>query len=1186
MLSAPLILRPKDVSIGALRAIADMLGRSSGADELEQALRRYGSASNDAALAAFCHLVADLSHHGWELSPAGDHLRACPPAALQAAEGEPLHVVKRRRREHNARPRLRQLADPAVREFLRRMEAPRLYGGRRVSIRDVIDDGHSLAMALADADRLPPTERLDALEALVRPVVQVATAQARCELTGLPLLEIWRYFRHTWSLEYRPTPGRSLYLLVRNAARPNAPVIGIASLANATLQQGDRDRWIGWHFASVREALAARPGQWAAYRSCFLQALTAARAELRADDLMQRLAGAEGEALEAGLRGIAASAVIDRGEGLKTRQRKIAVGEEVNSQRALPRTDSGAIDWRAASEQPLYVAKRASTLADLLLAARTLEAIPTEVDPFPANSVVDKALSIAAREVRKVGLASRLLEVNVCGAVQPYRDLLGGKLVAIAVASEEVSAALAERYQGQISEIASQMAGRPISRDPSVCVLMTTSLYGKSSQYNRIRLDLREHGALRWVEIGETEGRGTAHLSRETIAALRRLSISRQESRLINNLFGEGQSPQMRQARDGLSHLGLPVEDLLRHGIKRMMYGLELFAGAREALQLNKPRPRPLPPLAVIASAWRDRWLSARIGRREVLDRVAREGPDTVQAELAEPEGAQRVLFDAPAAAVEPREPSRPSLRIVVMTKQSKPDLVKSLYRGRGSCADHHDFALMKDIHIPTPVDGFVRERAAGRVIFITGNPGDGKTHLLRHLEAELRAAKVEVILDANERTEAEIIAAVEKALERRGRGLAVAINEGVLHQVLHAGDDERPWRKEVERQLLSPVAYREEDPPKDDRVLVLDLNMRNNLTPDVIQRALEGVLRLSSPCQGCPRASCDLQRNAARLGDVAVTRLAALLGRCGASGAHSTMRDLQGFLSFLLWGTRSCGEVKAGRGAPARYWESAFEGGSGPLFEAARRHDPRGRTAPILDHSLWRGDDAPEAWLERRDDLSAHNGETLEQRLEWFVSRKRRALFEHRDGEALLAGSVDPVDDLFDQLLRHGTGPVRRLIQMINRFFGANKEGGEVLRIWCTHRYDAKPPRFAASTARIPAENLELLRPRPRPEVAAAFPDYRSDHCLLVLRGEKELARGLRVDRALLVALHAAEGGLSPSFRVGEPEARLSGFLDKLSKSAYRDDEQLEIRLVDRDLHDTARYAVDIASGRYLPAG
>src|SRR5262249_15251109 len=76
-----------------------------------------------------------------------------------------------------------------------------------------------------------------------------------CEHTGLPLRDIWRYFRHTWATEYRSVPGRSLMFLVRDAAASSHPVMGLIALASSAVQIGVRDEWIGWNPDSYVEQL-------------------------------------------------------------------------------------------------------------------------------------------------------------------------------------------------------------------------------------------------------------------------------------------------------------------------------------------------------------------------------------------------------------------------------------------------------------------------------------------------------------------------------------------------------------------------------------------------------------------------------------------------------------------------------------------------------------------------------------------------------------------------------------------------------------------------------------------------------------------------------------------------------------------------------------------------------------------
>jgi hypothetical protein len=63
-----------------------------------------------------------------------------------------------------------------------------------------------------------------------------------------------------------------------------------------------------------------------------------------------------------------------------------------------------------------------------------------------------------------VGLASQVVDVSICGAIHPYNELLGGKLVALVLHSKEVRDLYEGQYGERISLIASQMAGRPIRR--------------------------------------------------------------------------------------------------------------------------------------------------------------------------------------------------------------------------------------------------------------------------------------------------------------------------------------------------------------------------------------------------------------------------------------------------------------------------------------------------------------------------------------------------------------------------------------------------------------------------------------------------------------------------------------------------------------------------------------------------
>ncbi|WP_086001533.1 Druantia anti-phage system protein DruA [Plesiocystis pacifica] len=1168
----------------AYTKLTGMVRAADGPLQLQASLIDFAEGARSKRQRAAALVLADLVRQGWDVHVRDKEIWSSSIGGATRS-GERAEEAKARVQETLKAFRAVQLSEASVNKFLRGMERPRVFEGRTVSVLNLVDDGHDLALTLADVSRVPPSDRPTALREVIHPIIQVATPDDRCEHTGLSLYDVWRYFRHTWSLEYRTTPGRSLAFLVRNAARPMAPVIGIASIANAALQLKVRDDWIGWSTHGVLSTLSAEPERWPQLRRAMNRTLGRAVQQIRSDDLLEELRDYEGAELEERLRVIGAAAREERTRQLQDRSQRQARGEEVESLHALPLDEDGNIDWVTASERALFTRKRAETLADLLFAQRVLAGLPTRgraVEGALQTKDARRALTIAAREIRKVGLSSRLLDVNVCGAAPPYRELLGGKLVALAMASEEVSDAYRQRYRGRVSEIASQVAGAPVRRTPEICLLTTTSLYGAvSSQYNRLRAKLNSSTGepldIRWRDLGRTEGWGTTHFSEKTVTSLRRLVEDVTGGRNVNNVFGEGQSPRMRQVREGLAILGLDVEVYLKHRHARRVYGLELASDARSALLLNRKAAPSRPTFDEIAKWWSTRWLSRRVNDERVRARVAVQGPASVKLELTPPDlSPQLGLFDKP-----PPTASKPLIQWSgVMKTQSKPELIQSLYRDRGACADHHSDEVVRVLHIETAVDGFVKKWARGRVLFVTGNPGDGKTHLLKHLSKKLKSARVDVCLDANELSNERLIEMINKAARSRTRGLALAINEGILVQLVRDAEDTR-WAAPVRRQLLYPLVYGDaDDELEDDRFLVIDLNHRNNLASVVVEEAIRRQLQLSGPCASCPGAEgCSLQANASRLAGAGrpVERIARLLAGVADVGVHATMRELQGFIAFMLTCDESCATSPR---SLARYWVNAFDGGDGPLFDALRRFDPAKMTHPLLDDKLWREADRDDEWSAG---LPAFVGveASLEDRLESFEERKRRALFEHVDGDRLLT-STSQIDEELRALLEADASALRRVVRQLNRFYDRDEEADEHLHLWMTHRYDARPPRYAASSATVPRARLELLRPRLRAPLNEAFPDHQPDHVVLAAKSGR--AR-LRIDRALVEALLAAERGLPSTFRRGEPEARIDAFISELA-DAYGDpskEDQVVVRLVDRDTGGNVQVSVDLRGRSFV---
>jgi hypothetical protein len=618
-------------------------------DSLRALARSYIDEGDSAKLRAVCLLIADLLEQGWGVSFEREGLHFKPPG-IETSSEHSMNDIKLRIRSALQLARRRQLAEPSVRTFITRMERPTMRApGVKSSILDLIDDGEALSNKLQAIADLTGAERDTALAELIEPVVEICHPGKRCNYTGLPLNEVWRYFRHTWAHEYRPIPGRQLLVLIRNAARPNQPIMGIAMLASPVMRVSVRDNWIGW----LRDAAETnlREGTWESggFARAIIKRLENSIESVRWDDLAspeEIATPVDNTVLR--LEQKAAGAAFARDLELRAHyQTHMEEGGSVKPMRGAVKVTGDDTDWRTASEDLLFVRKRAELLAQLLFAKQVFRAADLEGDPSTALNQLfaartgQRALDIVLTEFRKAGLSSRVADVSICGAVAPYNEILGGKLVALLLASKEVRDQYAARYGNQVSVIASQMAGRAISKPADLRVLTTTSLYGVgSSQYNRLSLRAVDHfdlhHDLRWDSIGrsKTGGFGTLHLGADTAHALRQMAQTRHTSRRVNNRFGEGTSPRLRQIREGLDALGIASDTVLHHATPRLFYACELGKDARMALMGMASEQAEPATAATIASAWRRRWLDGRARRNETLAAMTALGPQSVRRSL------------------------------------------------------------------------------------------------------------------------------------------------------------------------------------------------------------------------------------------------------------------------------------------------------------------------------------------------------------------------------------------------------------------------------------------------------------------------------------------------------------------------------------------------------------------------
>lgn len=571
-------------------------------------------------------VLCDLRAHDWGVEVIDGEVRVAHP---DRTEMDP-RAHKRHIRNSLLVERNAQLDEPATRRFVTGMERPRRHGHRFRSVFSLFRDGSELATALADARRIPRgPERIYALRRVIDPYTQVVRSGVKCEHTGLDLQDIWRYFRHTWVTPYRSVPGRQISFLIRDRAVDNHPVIGIGSLASSVVQQRERDRWIGWHPSVFIESLEADQYKgWARWLRDRLEELLS---EIYMRDFLGEGIITEGDLVNPTAEAIARLSIVTqhardahRLYRQESRHKEVVGGNEV--------------DWEAKAKTHLFRAKRAGRVASLLRARRDLiqagftKTSPNRLRKVASTSKGRRAILTVLRFVKASRVGIDMMDISVCGAVDPYRSILGGKLVSLLLASPDVMGAYAERYRATPSIIASSMAGRAVKRTPRLVLLMTTSLYAvASSQYNRLKVRPDRHsghGTLEYRDLAHTAGFGSYHFSKLTMNAMEVLLAQAERGREVNSIFGEGVNPKFRKVRAALEKLGLPSDTLLQHGSRRIVYGVPLASNFRDILIRRARRPNYILPTSRegtrdLIEFWYDRWLSKRIERDKVLDRVA-----------------------------------------------------------------------------------------------------------------------------------------------------------------------------------------------------------------------------------------------------------------------------------------------------------------------------------------------------------------------------------------------------------------------------------------------------------------------------------------------------------------------------------------------------------------------------------
>lgn len=1183
---------------------------------------------------ACIHVLGDLAQLRWNLVENEYGFELHSPPIDEDRNSEQVHIDQHKERTRSElRPRLiQQFTNESVRNFITSVEHPKATT-KCASIKSLIADGAELQNRLSSARsiEIDNRRRQELLRSAIQPYLQLVKTDERDDYTGIRLGDIWRYFRYTWSIPQTPIPGRHLKYLIRDAAHNSHAVIGIAELSNCAVRLAPRDHTIGWSTSELIFVLTellennegkVMPGSnnpskrfqgirsW--IKSQFPDQVGMSLADKKnviervfawlLDEISTGIHGIEwtGLATEQDIAEATPELVANLRELSKVfaNQRKEILGNngelDTNFLREIP-VSSEILNLETArysnasqhDSRPMLVAKkRAMELARLLDAQRTLrenyEALtdPTKVLATLEVKNVQMAINTAMRTIKSRRIGTNMLEITTCGAVPPYNSILGGKLVALLLLSPQVANDNFCRYGKDATIIRSQLKNSLVVPDNNLVWLGTTSLYSRgSSQYERLRLPAGvispDQPEIRYHYLGNTSGYGTVQFAADTIRALENVLIRKIGYREVNHIFGEGASPRLRKLRLGLEAIGFNAQLSMLHHHERRIYGIPLFDEATTylcGLHDDTPEYVTTPENYVhatesIAEFWRCRWLSNRLNRDETWRTLGNTQNWVLSSSLPRRETPQS-LNQISGSSSSSGGNGRGS------DDESKLNYWRKLASaGPNVTSEGLSSSEFETMHLDTKLEDYLFERASeGISIILTGNAGDGKTHLARAIQRRLKedADCFEFAFDATAimNREADVKPIVELWAEaiKSGKWMVLAINQYPLYKLRKALYHTLPdIAEEINHQWETRLTTKAADnATESNSVLLVDLSLRNVLSKSFAERILKKMLTDPTVQHYAETGNDpDFSFNFECLKNEQVQkRLFDLYERLISVGHRTTIREFWILTARLLFGKS---ENKSNAGAIDNWYSER-------LFDEDNRFsltvalgctaDPAKVSHPHIDQQLenpiemrssgWSViGDPPDSLTV--SDLAAAESDFSKFKKRFFAL-KRRYYFEHDNGGEKVFELDRRYNALFHNILRatDDDETLSFLVQAINRsYFPKDFERmSDELCLWVGHRLDEQPTKSFVAEEYVPRSRLRIHRPKP-PGTLMDVLDYVPDHLLLSV--SKEISEvtdnevSLRIDFNLFRALSAVGNGL-PRHLISPSELnRLDAFMDRL---------------------------------------
>lgn len=433
-------------------------------------------------------------------------------------------------------------------------------------------------------------------------------------------------------------------------------------------------------------------------------------------------------------------------------------------------------------------------------------------------------------------------------------------------------------------------------------------------------------------------------------------------------------------------------------------------------------------------------------------------------------------------------------------------DVLRGLYFGSAANADITSREERELLHVRTPLDRLIPELLRqGRDLVLTGNPGDGKSHLARALQEAGSLGDGVLELDLSAREPKYVVAEWERA-RRDERPFILCGNEGPLKSLLPElaqAELLSSRASELSAQLGRLVSPGLGGLPSEpEGVYLVDLADRNVADRELIGRCLERVCTFDflPRLEGLAAQDCSAGLNLTLLASCEVSRerLSIVLEHAAQRrGVHVTFRELWSSIAFSITGGRTTRHLKreardgtAGLGA-LPLDQLCRRGAQGSLIHAVRDlADPGAVPVPGLDEELWtQGEPRRGDWhfdgveVQRPADLWTRGAES--EAIEQLRRLKRYVLLAHDAGELILealqlSDPYQPSTRADGDLLETATKGIGALFLSPGELRSAPQWLADGVPLWVSHTYRQLPrserPHVACDS--LDASEFRVVRP------------------------------------------------------------------------------------------------------------